>query len=197
MKNLVLVLIAAIAFLMSGCSSKEIQIEYANNIEGYSQSVYHSGTVYDDMDVASPAQNLAIMFYNAAKEVKSSGYNEFVIDKFYQVPPMITKFDDIVSYCYPENGGNTAEDWTSKSSSLEDKCSNFKLKRSTTDNSVRLRLVIKKRKSIGLGHWKADEILENKNIKEMIANVRKNLKEEEIENIVLLNAKTKTKEILE
>jgi hypothetical protein len=107
---------------MTGCGAAKSPIPMVQ-YQGVSENgIGFKGSINEDEDKASIVQNLAIQIREAAKVMKSRGYNYFYILPQFGVPSMIVDMKSLVSYCYPESNGFNAENIDSGSSSLEEKC---------------------------------------------------------------------------
>lgn len=167
MKKIISLVISAVAiFLMTGCSAKLENIGYMES----SDTAIFLGTYENDMDIVSPAQNLAITMRKGALILQKNGYDEFIILDSLGVSTIITNFDDMISYCFPENEGNDANAWTRGMTSLQNKCR--LLAGGLSDNHVNMYMMGVKEKNIDIGAWKIKDILDNKNIKDMILRAR-------------------------
>lgn len=176
MKKIILITLVFGAILFSGCASKQAKfLETSNhhtrmatsiNIDPVGRSIV-VGTQDYDMDKVSPVQNLAIAFKKIAKEIDS---DEFILEPGHEVPIMITNFKDLVSYCYPENKGVDADAYTEGSTSLEDKC-NFGTW-ATNKNLVMVSVKTAK-KSLAVGTWNKQQVLNDPFIDQLIKNAKK------------------------
>jgi len=166
MKKVMILVAALVAILVSGCSSKKPGPMLI--VETQKNQIAVEGSY--DFDKVSPAQNLAIAMKKIAKELKKRNVKYFVLDKKLQVPPMITNFEDMINYCYPENEGFNKDAWTAGSTSLENKC---KLKDfNIFGNDIIVKVYVSD-KNLGMGTWVVDDILKDKNMNKYIEEAKK------------------------
>ncbi len=167
MKNIVILIAALVAILLTGCGAKAPKPFLIIERES---SVVSLGSYNDDIDKVSPVQNLAIQMKRAAKVLKKNGYTTFKLDMIHNIPHIITNFDDLVKYSFPENEGNEASSWTAGSTSLGDK-GNFKISRNTSNNQVYLEIYAADN-VMTAGTWSIKDVLENKNLNLLIKNAK-------------------------
>jgi len=168
MKKVMILVAALVTIMVSGCSTKTPGPMVVQN---FNTQISVKGSYDFDMDKVSPVQNLAIALKKIAKDLKKENVKYFILQKKLQVPPMITKFDDMISYCFPENKGFNSEAWTAGSTSLEDKCK-IKTSENTTNNDIVIEVYVVD-KNFARGTWVVDDILNNKNIDKYIEEAKK------------------------
>jgi len=168
MKKVMILVVALVAIMVSGCSTKTPGPMVVQN---FNTQIAVKGSYDFDMDKVSPVQNIAIALKKIAKDLKKENVKYFILQKKLQVPPMITNFDDMISYCFPENKGFNAEAWTAGSTSLEDKCK-IKTSENTTNNDIVIEIYVVD-KNFARGTWVVDDILNNKNIDKYIEEAKK------------------------
>jgi len=167
MKKIMILVAALVAIMVSGCSTKTpgpMVVKKENN--SVITSVVVVGSYDFDMDKVSPAQNVAIAMKKAVLELKKQNVKYFTMDDYMQVPPMITNFEDMINYCFPENEGFNANAWTAGSTSLENKC-RIKTSEKLNNNDVVIKLHSAE-KNLGTGTWVVDEVLKDKNLDKFI-----------------------------
>jgi len=143
-------------------------------VKGMSENyVFISGThSLSDGDV-SEVNNLAIFINEAATMFKEENIKYFYI-KNKEISPVITNFDNLVSYCYPDNDGYTASDFGDKSTNLERKCLYFQelLTNGTVywqnENKIVIGLVGLKEADTNRPTWVVEDVLNDPLIKKYI-----------------------------
>jgi hypothetical protein len=126
-KNILFALLGALTLTITGCGAKPkpqtkplefIKSTYSNNDNIY--TVYGYATLHKN----TVLQNAAIIIRAGAEDMKSKGYKYMKVTAGRKYPFIITKFEDLASYCFPENNGYSWDDMDERSTSLESgKCS--------------------------------------------------------------------------
>lgn len=188
MKSLIIsLLISTIALTFSGCGGAQVtpmklSSEHVNHSTQKNKSFVFVMGSYSrgNMNVVSPAGNLAFMFYKAAKEFKKMGVKYFTLVPDRKVPMVITNFKYLINYCYPNNTTYNAEGWNNGSSSLEDKC-NFQeplyvdKKLNDPNNRVFVGMTESKMNPF-VPTWSVEQVLHDPMIKEFIKNAKSKIK---------------------
>ena len=189
MTKITILLMILITVFFSACSTKTpgpMVVKKENN--SIVTTVVVVGSYDFDMGKVSPAQNVAIAMKKAVLELKKQNVKYFTIDDYMQVPPMITNFEDMIHYCFPENKGFDADAWTAGSTSLENKC-RIKTSEKLNNNDVIIKLHSAE-KNLGTGTWVVNEVLKdeklNKFIKEALKATGKDIYFTDVETIFSL-----------
>jgi len=178
MRNIFLFSLVLITLFATGCSTKvaEPMVVWKKEARVGSDLFFEVKGTYDYNNVSTP-QNLAIAMKRAALHLKEEGFTHFTLIRKTGVPPMITNFKDLISYCYPENEGFGSDSFTAGSTSLESKC-NLRVSPDQFESSDnRIYLEIKSRKkSFAFGTWEIDQVLNDKDLNKYISEAKKEIK---------------------
>lgn len=185
LKNILTIsLIILVSAFFSGCSTKNqfdpIKRHYwTNDKTNEITSISYKGTYNTEKNEVSEIQNIAISLQNAANELNNKKIKYFTLSGSNKLPQFITNFQNLVNYCYPDNGGSKAQDFGNKSTSLENKCM-FKKNKNSNSNSISIEIVVENKTNFTKPTWSVKQVLKDPVINEYINNAKKDSNNKEI-----------------
>jgi hypothetical protein len=159
-----------VVFLMTtGCSTKKAGPMLFNSESNSSNKTVIIKGSYDlDLDKVSPVHNIAIALKKLALHFKSENVQYFTLNPSLQVPPIITKYEDLSRYCYPES--------VNEDTNFEEKCKiTFDRKRLKNDIII---VASSSEKNFGVGTWSVEQVLNDSKIDAAIKEVKNTVKKD-------------------
>lgn len=175
-KTFTLITLSLVALMSFGCSGSAPKPEDGTPDGGFfyyksgTSSVRYRGDLSYDGDAVSPVQDLAYEFQLAAEFFKSNGIKYFKLGRDMNVPFILTNFDDVVAYCYPDNAGYRAGDFEVKSTSLETgKCkTSMKFTQGSVGAQALFIAVPEEKMNLAQPVWSVDQVLNDPSIRKYI-----------------------------